>query len=81
MALAVNDINFDEVVLKSDKPVMVDFWAEWCAPCRMVAPLVDELAEEYIFSHHNNQQHLCQLSMRDRLVLQLDQMNTRLATW
>ena len=38
--------NFDEVVLKSDKPVLVDFWAEWCGPCRMVSPLVDEIAEE-----------------------------------
>ena len=38
--------NFDEVVLKSGKPVLVDFWAEWCGPCRMVSPLVDEIAEE-----------------------------------
>ena len=38
--------NFDEIVLKSDKPVLVDFWAEWCGPCRMVSPLVDEIAEE-----------------------------------
>ena len=38
--------NFDETVLQSDKPVRVDFWAEWCGPCRMVSPLVDEIAEE-----------------------------------
>ena len=38
--------NFDEVVLKADKPVLVDFWAEWCGPCRMVSPIVDEIAEE-----------------------------------
>ena len=38
--------NFDEIVLKSDKPVLVDFWAEWCGPCRMVSPIVDEIAEE-----------------------------------
>jgi thioredoxin 1 len=47
MALEVNDTNFDEVVLKSDKPVMVDFWAEWCGPCRVIAPFVEEIAKEY----------------------------------
>ena len=43
----VNDGNFDEVVLKAKTPVLVDFWAPWCAPCRMMSPLVDELAREY----------------------------------
>jgi thioredoxin 1 len=47
MALEVNDTNFDEVVLKSDKPVMVDFWAEWCGPCRMIAPFVEEMSHEF----------------------------------
>lgn len=45
--LPVNDSDFEKTVLQAKKPVMVDFWATWCAPCRMVAPLVDELAEEY----------------------------------
>lgn len=39
--------NFQDVVLNSDKPVLVDFWAEWCGPCRMIGPLVDELHSEY----------------------------------
>lgn len=47
MAIEITDSNFDEVVLKSDKPVLVDFWAEWCGPCRMVGPVVEELATEY----------------------------------
>jgi thioredoxin 1 len=47
MALEITDANFDEVVLKSDKPVIVDFWAEWCGPCRMVGPVVEQIGEEY----------------------------------
>ena len=47
MALEVNDGNFDEVVLKSDKPVIVDFWAEWCGPCRMISPIIEEISVEY----------------------------------
>jgi thioredoxin 1 len=47
MALEVTDANFDEVILNSDKPAIVDFWAEWCGPCRMVGPIVAEIAEEY----------------------------------
>jgi thioredoxin 1 len=42
-----SDTNFQDDVLKSDKPVLVDFWAPWCGPCRMIAPLVEELAKEY----------------------------------
>jgi len=47
MALEITDATFEEVVLKSDKPVLVDFWAAWCGPCRMVAPIIDELTAEY----------------------------------
>lgn len=43
----VTDDNFEEEVLKSKLPVMVDFWAEWCPPCKMIAPIVDELARDY----------------------------------
>jgi thioredoxin 1 len=47
MAIELTDANFDEVVLKSKVPVLVDFWAEWCGPCRMVGPIVEEMSKEY----------------------------------
>jgi thioredoxin 1 len=47
MALEITDATFEEVVLNSDKPVLVDFWAAWCGPCRMVGPVIDEVSNEY----------------------------------
>ncbi len=47
MALQLTDDNFQEKVLESDSPVLVDFWAEWCSPCLMLAPIVDEISNEY----------------------------------
>ena len=53
----VTDENFDEKVLKSDKPVLVDFWAEWCGPCKMVGPILEEIsnemAEEVVVAKHD----------------------------
>ena len=47
MAIEITDENFEEIVLKCKKPVMVDFWAAWCGPCRMVGPIIDEISDEY----------------------------------
>lgn len=47
MALEITDATFEEVVLNSDKPVVVDFWAEWCGPCRMITPIIEEMSGEF----------------------------------
>jgi thioredoxin 1 len=72
MALEITDSNFEETVLKSDKPVVVDFWAAWCGPCRMVGPIIDELSEEYEgkaiigkIDIDSNQQYAAQFGVRN----------------
>jgi len=47
MAIEITDANFEELLAKSDKPIMIDFWAVWCGPCRMIAPIVEEMSGEY----------------------------------
>ncbi len=47
MAVEINDSNYEEIVMKSDKAVVLDFWATWCGPCRMIAPIIEEMASEY----------------------------------
>jgi len=72
MALEITDSNFEETVLKSDKPVLVDFWAAWCGPCRMVGPIIYELSEEYEgkavvgkVDIDSNQQYAAQFGVRN----------------
>ncbi len=47
MTVEITDGNFDEMVLQSDKPVIIDLWAEWCGPCRIIGPIINEISEEY----------------------------------
>ena len=72
MAIEITDANFEETVLKSKKPVMVDFWAAWCGPCRMVGPIIDEISDEYEgkavvgkVDIDSNQQYAAQFGVRN----------------
>ena len=72
MALEITDANFEEVVLKSSQPVLVDFWAEWCGPCRMLGPIIEELSSDYDgkavigkVDVDNNQQYAAQFGVRN----------------
>ena len=72
MALEITDATFDKTVLQSDKPVLVDFWAAWCGPCRMVGPIIDELSNEYEgkavvgkVDIDSNQQYAAQFGVRN----------------
>ena len=56
--ITLNEKNFEEEVLKSDKIVLIDFWASWCGPCRMMSPVVDEIAEEM-----NNTVKVCKVNI------------------
>ncbi len=58
MVLEINDQNFENEVIKSEKPVVVDFWAPWCGPCRMLAPVTEKLADDY-----NGQVKFCKINV------------------
>jgi len=60
MVIELNDDNFDVEVINSDIPVFIDFWAEWCSPCKMIAPIIKELSEQY-----NGKIKICKANLDD----------------
>ena len=72
MAVEITDANFEELVLKSDKRVLVDFWAEWCGPCRMLGPIIEDLSDDFAdkavigkLDVDSNQQFAAQFGVRN----------------
>ena len=72
MVVEITDANFEELVLKSDKPVLVDFWAEWCGPCRMLGPIIEDLSDDFAdkavigkLDVDSNQQFAAQFGVRN----------------
>ena len=72
MAVEITDANFEELVLKSDKPVLVDFWGEWCGPCRMLGPIIEDLSDDFAdkavigkLDVDSNQQFAAQFGVRN----------------
>ena len=69
MSVKATDASFEQEVLKSDTPVLVDFWAEWCGPCRMIGPSLEDIAKEYVGADEEGR--IADLDLRTRVVKHL----------